>query len=526
MPQRSRRRRQLNKEGITGGKSTPRRRAATVGAGGGMPTPRRRAATVGAGAAQPLETSKEIKSKDAALKASAAAEKALRAAEEVAAAETPAQKEIALKKAEAAVDEAAIAVEEAEIIPAGIGMAPSTGEVAPGEIGLADAETAGNAGGGRTMQGFPVFSGGTHVVLDTVSDFGDKIVDTQKVTAGYFTGGGGQLNAIDLYTGSLADSNEVYYFNITQTHPDSSSAETQFSVAYGHAGGSGSSTDSDNIEGATEAIYEQWASTLLGENEISGGFTISKAGSSGVHNAASARDEDIYVLVGKRARFKDRINKKNWTIILSGSDSSGNAANPLYLTDDSDTVGTRYNIVSGSDGTVHTAATTRTYGWIYPEMGTLVFSAAELSASIPGTNAGTNMTASFDNAKTSALFLSSSGFAPNLSTISDSQNALRFVNCLQPTGAYLKFRSEEDQVSVSYFCRTKAQQLNFSNSPTFVSGSYNEIRERSMWGNPTVYITGVGLYNDGGQLVAIGKLSTPLKKNFSSEATVKVKLTY
>ena len=47
-----------------------------------------------------------------------------------------------------------------------------------------------------------------------------------------------------------------------------------------------------------------------------------------------------------------------------------------------------------------------------------------------------------------------------------------------------------------------------------------------MWGNPNVYITGIGLYGANNQLVAIGKLSTPLKKNFGTEATVKVKLTY
>ena len=68
--------------------------------------------------------------------------------------------------------------------------------------------------------------------------------------------------------------------------------------------------------------------------------------------------------------------------------------------------------------------------------------------------------------------------------------------------------------------------MNHSNNPTFTSGSFNELRHRSMWGNPTVFVTGVGLFNDSGMLVAQGKLSTHLKKNYSSEATVKVKLTY
>ena len=47
-----------------------------------------------------------------------------------------------------------------------------------------------------------------------------------------------------------------------------------------------------------------------------------------------------------------------------------------------------------------------------------------------------------------------------------------------------------------------------------------------MKGNPTVYITGIGLQDASGNIVAVGKLSNPLKKNFSSEATIKVKLTY
>ena len=47
-----------------------------------------------------------------------------------------------------------------------------------------------------------------------------------------------------------------------------------------------------------------------------------------------------------------------------------------------------------------------------------------------------------------------------------------------------------------------------------------------MKGNPTTFISQVHLYNNNGDMVAIGNLSTPLKKNFSSEATIKVKLTY
>ena len=73
---------------------------------------------------------------------------------------------------------------------------------------------------------------------------------------------------------------------------------------------------------------------------------------------------------------------------------------------------------------------------------------------------------------------------------------------------------------------TLEKPFNFSNSPTFISGSLNELRQSTMKGNPTTFISSVQLYNNSGDIVAVGNLSTPLKKNFSSEATIKVKLTY
>ena len=278
----------------------------------------------------------------------------------------------------------------------------------------------------------------------------------------------------------------------------------------------------------------------MASNEITGGFQISQQGTNGVKTSGQA-DDDIFVLVGKRARMKDRINKKAWTISLKGYSSAGGASAPLlrHFTDDSVSVastttpaGPRYNIVSGSIGNVSGtgAIADKTYGWFYPDMGIMVFSAAELSASIPGPAGTQNLTASFVQTSLAgtANAFSSSGFAVNTNNNADCKNALRFVNCLRNVGSSVaaRFRSEEDQTQVNYFCRVKAGDYNFSNNPTFVSGSDNKIRHTNMRGNPTTYITGVGLYDDLNRLVAVAKLSSPLKKNYSSEATIKVKLTY
>ena len=72
-------------------------------------------------------------------------------------------------------------------------------------------------------------------------------------------------------------------------------------------------------------------------------------------------------------------------------------------------------------------------------------------------------------------------------------------------------------------------QCNFSTNPTFVSGSTTNpglIRHASMRLNPTVYITGLGLHHSDGTLLAVAKLSTPIQKNFGTQQTIKVNLTY
>tara|TARA_B100000287_G_C20661620_1_gene790316 strand:+ start:669 stop:1988 length:1320 start_codon:yes stop_codon:yes gene_type:complete len=396
------------------------------------------------------------------------------------------------------------------------------------------------------------------VILDTREGY-DYTIDTIKLTAGYFTGGDGTLESQLIYTASLADSNEEYYFNISNKHPLSASAETQFSVTYGHIAGSGSDvrggTSNDNtLQGETEAIYKQFSSLLLKETEITGGFKISSQGSH--REARSDNDPDVYALVGKRSRFKDRINKGTWTVVLSGSGTKKgdgfsksvlDGGQELHLTDDSKynastftVAGPRYNIVSGAAGTVSgsvgsVAKDHRTFGWFYPDAGVMLFSAHELSASFPG-RAYTGSMAEFhshndEGAAVAQVIASGSGLSPWRSNNTNAKNALKFVNCLRKVGGadgstVLRFRSEEDQTQNNYFCRVRSGALNFSNNPSFVSGSGNELRHKTMWGNPTVYISGVGLYSNAGKLVAVAKLSSPIKKNFSSEATIKVKLTY
>ena len=63
----------------------------------------------------------------------------------------------------------------------------------------------------------------------------DVIVDTTKVTTGYFTGGVGTLAGSNLTTASLSTTQKSYYYNLQY------SSEDQLSITYGHYAGSCSS---------------------------------------------------------------------------------------------------------------------------------------------------------------------------------------------------------------------------------------------------------------------------------------------
>lgn len=339
----------------------------------------------------------------------------------------------------------------------------------------------------------------------------DMITDTTKVTAGFFSGGVGTVTSGSFVTSSLSAGNKEYYYNLQYSSAD------QFSVSYGHNGGSGSS----DAVGQTRAIYNQFATTLLAPNDIEIGFVFT--GSIVVAN----RVPDVWFLVAERARMKDRLNRKNWTLTLSGSNTTGTGKS-LKLTDDSNVnaptstpVGPRYNIKSGSDGTLfsgteYNAKTDTNYGHFYPNMGIMVFNGTELSASLPGT-VGYIQSQSIDITK-------GIGFAPDRdTTVSGADNALKLAQALMWGSA--KFRNEEDQTTVSYFCRAKAREYNFTSNPTFYTGSEGEFTQRTFEGNPQTFISTIGLYDNSDNLVAVGKLSTPVQKNYSTEAVIKVNIT-
>ena len=361
-------------------------------------------------------------------------------------------------------------------------------------------------------------------------DAEDRIVETTKVTTGYFADGGGKLAGTAMTTASMTSSQTQYYVNVRE----GTATSDEFSLTFGHRPGSGSS----DVTSHTKAIYQYYADLLLFPDEIETvGFQF---------NSGSTEDS-IWVLAAERARMKDRLNRKNWTLTLGGwtgssaashvgteaGGGSAGGANVLTLTDDSDItsptptpVGNRYNIITGSLGvakdTSHATASfysgNEPYGWFYPNLGLVVLNGNALSASIPGRHI------TCGSAETPSADTVGSGVGFGVDTATTALNHNKFYQSLQ-SGSF-QARSEEDQITTSYFVRARAAHWNFSNNPTFYSGSDATFSIPEFTGNPQTFITTIGLHDAGGTMVAVGRLSTPVLKNFSREFTAKVNLVH
>jgi hypothetical protein len=95
-----------------------------------------------------------------------------------------------------------------------------------------------------------------------------------------------------------------------------------------------------------------------------------------------------------------------------------------------------------------------------------------------------------------------------------------------PQELSFRLNSQETITSDFVFIRARNSEFNYTENPTFISGSTGEVIYTDFINNPQTYITTVGMYNDSNELLAVAKLSRPLIKDFTKETLVRVKLDF
>ena len=77
-----------------------------------------------------------------------------------------------------------------------------------------------------------------------------------------------------------------------------------------------------------------------------------------------------------------------------------------------------------------------------------------------------------------------------------------------------------------FFTRAFNQEFNYSNNQTEIAKASLGSISSNLTGNPTSFITTIGLYSDDNELLAVAKTAPPVKKDFDTEKVFAVRLQY
>lgn len=336
----------------------------------------------------------------------------------------------------------------------------------------------------------------------------DFVVSSDAISSTAWTSGNPVLTTFYTASSQVNGSSGTYYTNVYGT---ANTQSVQFAIAYGNAIGSGSANYNNLVNGAspTSTIFGQWQDLTIGDentNFIFGAITSS----------------EFFALPIERACYKESIFLGSMTLLISGS------GGVISLTDNSNytstvvfgAAGRVYQLITGSAGvrssitssntTDGYSTTSGSYGWLLPDIGTIIINPLAISCS--AASGGIDFRWSGSATASAAPILS-----PTLAMF----NAISASNA-----SYFQLNSQETITSDYVFVRPRSSEFNYSENPSFISGSTGEVIYSQFINNPQTYITTIGLYNDTNELLAVAKLSRPLLKDFTKEALVRVKLDF
>ena len=346
----------------------------------------------------------------------------------------------------------------------------------------------------------------------------DIVVSSDSITATLWSTNTPQLTTFFTSSTQVASTAGNYYYNVYQTASTVTGAAVQFALAYGNAAGSGSLNFNNLVNGRSPSstIYGQYQDLILGDEN-----SAPTASTNFIFGAITS--SEFIAISFERARYKESLFLGSLGLTIKGPIA---ASGSITLTDNSNYVssvvytngGTRvFQLISGSQGVKFSGSATTSdgfslnsgsYGWFLPDIGTILLNPKALSS--PTASGGIGFV--FSGSATASAAPITSPLVPIFTAISG--------------GASFYINSQETITSDFIFVRPQSSEFNYSENPSFISGSTGEVIYSNFINNPQTYITTVGLYNDSNELLAVAKLSRPLSKDFTSEALIRVKLDF
>jgi hypothetical protein len=312
-----------------------------------------------------------------------------------------------------------------------------------------------------------------------------------------------------IVTGTYSDNNIKNYthgmFQSVYDYPYlSSSANHIFDISVGLAPELSSALNTQNDK--KMQIYNEMAQVLAGYN-VTGSILRFDRDGNYLTSGSNSKHEQVVILSFSRLLTKDELKKNTFRLTVgTGSSNSGtpNTSSLLTIGDYGADLEYRVNSPAGEYGILYTgsAAVEGTgVGLLYYQAGIAVITSSVFDQAVL-VNGKTTVNQAFTG-----------------SSIQDIASGIRrrWNSCT--------FSNTTELNSTIYFCRINNTEFNYSSNPTYLSSS--QIRVKNVAQDmPVTYITTVGLYGQDNELLAVAKLSEPLKKTPENEMILRVRLDY
>lgn len=297
----------------------------------------------------------------------------------------------------------------------------------------------------------------------------------------------------------------------------SSSANHIFDITAGYSAQSDLSAASNTQNAKKINIYNQHAQVLVGYDATG---SIQEFDQDGDIAGGGTKMREAFFVNFARLLTKDEIKKDSFRLKLYATASGINSANIRghleTIGDYGATTDYKVNSPAGEYGLLYTASSDPkgdVVGHVYYQAGVAVVTASYFTGAF-GDPGATD--ASVDP-KTLARQVNN---ILTGSTITECANGFRFAV------DNVEFNNTTELNSTIYFCRANTQDYNYSSNPTYLTASKIRVKNDNPKAEPVSYITTVGLYSADNELLAVAKLSEPLKKTPSNELTLRVRLDY
>jgi hypothetical protein len=327
-----------------------------------------------------------------------------------------------------------------------------------------------------------------------------------------------------IVSGTYGDNNIKNYghgtFQSVYDYPYlSSSANHIFDITCGYADTSELSSSSPLQNSKKINIYNQMAQVLVGYDETG---TIREFDQDG-DLTGGEKLREVYFINFSRLLTKDEIKKGSVSLSFATGSTPGNAvpANGGWM-DIEDTNAQndfRVNSPAGEYGILKIATSASqgagqapifgigdAVGLVYYQAGIAVITGSVFNYGDFGPVSSSVNTGSWDDCLAGA-------------TIEQNADGLR-TRMLD-----LSFNNTTELNSTIYFCRANHNEFNYSSNPTYLTDSKLNVKNKQQ-DSPVSYITTVGLYSADNELLAVGKLSEPLKKTPETELTIRTRLDF